>query len=208
MAAYLAHRRLGGSSLFNNLHRPVCCLSVAPSVTRSLNTNTQMTKIDRDLDVERRSHGISRRSDMPSFLDAFDPFSPTRSVSQLLNLMDQLMEIPFTSTPRGMGFGERRGWDVKEDENALHLKLDMPGLGKEDVKICVEGKTLVIKGEGEKDTGDEQSRRRYSTRIDLAPDLYKIDGIKAEMRNGVLKVTIPKVKEEERKDVMIQVNVE
>ena len=31
--------------------------------------------------------------------------------------------------------------------------------------------------------------------------MYKVDAIKAEMKNGVVKVIVPKVKEEERKDV-------
>ncbi|GAB4857096.1 Small heat shock protein, chloroplastic [Ancistrocladus abbreviatus] len=212
MASFLALRRLAGSSLFNNLHRPIRSLSVAPSITRSFNTNTQMTGVDeddRDLDSDRRSDRVSRRSDMPGFLsdNVFDPFSPSRSVSQLMNLMDQLMDNPFTSTQRGMGIGGRRGWDIKEDENALYLRMDVPGLGREDVKVYVEENTLIIKGEGEKETEDEQSRRRYSTRIGLTPNLYKIDGIKAEMKNGVLKVVIPRVKEDERKDVF-QVNVE
>lgn len=95
----------------------------------------------------------------------------------------------------------RRGWDVREDEDALQLKVDMPGLAKEDVKVSVEENTLIIKGEAEKETEEEEQRRRYSSRIDLTPKMYKIDGIKAEMKNGVLKVTVPKLKDEEKKDV-------
>nr|AFV46381.1 ACD-ScHsp26-like protein [Tamarix hispida] len=121
-----------------------------------------------------------------------------------MNLMDQMVDNPFLSSPRGLGSavgGIRRGWDAREDENALYLKMDMPGLGKEHVKVSVEENTLVIKGQGEKETEEEESRRRYSTRVDLTPNLFKTDGIKAEMKNGVLKVVVPKVKEEERKDV-------
>ncbi|GMH22770.1 hypothetical protein Nepgr_024613 [Nepenthes gracilis] len=213
MASSIALRRMAGSSLLNRLYRPIGCVSAAPSTTRTFNSNAQMTRVDDDdggLDVDRRSdRSFSRRRDVPSFLsDMFDPFSPTRSVSQLMNMMDQLMENPFVTVPRGMGaVGGRRGWDAKEDENALYLKMDMPGLGKEDVKISVEENTLIIKGEGETESEEEERRRRYSARIDLTPNLYKIDGIKAEMKNGVLKVFIPKVKEDERKDV-VNVNIE
>lgn len=139
-------------------------------------------------------------------VDVFDPFSPTRSLSQVLNLMDQLMENPFVAASQGLGAGSMRGWDVKENKDALHIKMDMPGVPKENVKVLVEENTLIIKGEVEKESEDEEPRR-FTSRLDLPPNLYKLDSIKAEMKNGVLKVVVPKVKEEERKDVY-QVPVE
>ncbi|RRT62666.1 hypothetical protein B296_00043283 [Ensete ventricosum] len=86
----------------------------------------------------------------------------------------------------------------------------MPGLGKEQVKVWAEHNTLIIKGEGDKEAGEEGEEsvgRRYSSRIDLPPESYRMDQIRAEMKNGVLKVVVPKVKEEERKDVF-QVKIE
>lgn len=158
---------------------------------------------DRSVDVDRGSdRSISRSRDrFPGFADVFDPFSPTRSLSQVLNLMDQLMEDPFLAASRGVGAGSRRGWDVREDDNALYLRMDMPGLSKEDVKVSVEQNTLIIKGEAAKESEDEEDRRRFSSRLDLPANLYELNSIKAEMKNGVLKVAVPKVKEEERKDV-------
>lgn len=83
----------------------------------------------------------------------------------------------------------------------------MPGLDKEDVKVSVEQNTLVIKGEGAKESDDEESVRRYSSRIDLPEKIYKTSEVTAEMKNGVLKVVVPKVKEEARNDVF-QVKVD
>lgn len=135
------------------------------------------------------------------YAGAFDPFS-TRSVSQLLNLVDQLGEYsPIASS------GIRRGWDAKETADGLNLLLDMPGLGKEDVTVSVEQNTLIIKGEGQKESEDRDDRRRFSSRIDLPEKIYRTNEIKAEMKNGVLKVFVPKVKEEERNNVF-HVNVE
>lgn len=218
MASSLAFRRVANvsSPLANKLInlgalRP---LAAAPSAARSFNTsNTQMTATsfdqdDRSVDFQRRPEsGVSRRRDsFPSFFsDVFDPFSPPRNVRQLLNMMDQLMDIPFAES-RGFGPAaasrRREGWDVKEDENAVCIKMDMPGVDKGNVKITVEDDTLAIKGEAEKESEDEESRRRYSSRLALPPKLYKLDEIKAEMKNGVLKVIVPKVKEDERKDVL------
>ncbi|KAL2489657.1 23.6 kDa heat shock protein [Forsythia ovata] len=201
MASSFALRRaVGGAALFNRLLNPVRVCSVAPSATRSYNTNTQMTPYnedDRRFDVDRRSdRSVSRRGDefQTFFTDALDPFFPTRSLSQVLNMMDQFIDNPFMA-------GVKRGWDVREDNEALYLRVDMPGLDKDQVKVLVEQNTLVIKGEGEKESGDQEYGRRYSSRLDLPPNLYKLDEIKAEMKNGVLKVVVPKVKEEERKDV-------
>lgn len=115
--------------------------------------------------------------------------------------MDQFMENPFLAASRGMGAGLRRGWEVKETDDALNLRIEMPGLGKEDVKVTVEQNTLIIKGEGAKEEDDEESGKRYSSRIDLPEKLYMTNNIKAEMKNGVLKVVVPKVTEEERRDV-------
>ncbi|TKY49669.1 Heat shock 22 kDa protein [Spatholobus suberectus] len=57
-------------------------------------------------------------------------------------------------------------------------------------------------GEGAKEGEEEESARRYSSRIDLPNKLYKIDQIKAEIKNGVVKVVVLKVKEEERSNVI------
>ena len=142
-----------------------------------------------DLDCRRSLRGDDK---LPSiFSDGFDPFSPTRSLSQVLNLMDRMMDLPASART-----APRRGWDAREDADGLHLRIDMPGLGKEHVKVSAEsGGTLVIRGE------EEESGRSYNSRINLPENVFRLDGIKAEMKNGVLKVTVPKVKEEERKDV-------
>ena len=109
--------------------------------------------------------------------------------------MDQSMNNPFLSASHGIrASGVRRGWDARETKDSLLLRLDMPGLGKEDVKISVEQNTLTVKGEGAKESEEvEEGGRKFSSRIDLPEKLYKIDQIKAEMKNGVLKVIVPKM---------------
>ncbi|KAL8103202.1 23.5 kDa heat shock protein, mitochondrial-like [Apium graveolens] len=199
MASSLALRR--SASLFRNLLNSHA--RATPVASRFFNTNAQMTTFDdddrRDVDVDRRSdRSVNRRGDS-FFPDFFDPFAPTRSLSQMLNFMDQIAD-------RGLGpVTTHRGWDVKEDNEALKLRMDMPGIDKEKVKISVEQNVLIIKGEEDEAEGEEG--RRYSSRIELPQNVYKVDEIKAEMKNGVLKVRVPKVKEEERKDVF-QVKIE
>ncbi|KAG2242053.1 hypothetical protein Bca52824_096099 [Brassica carinata] len=213
MASSFALRRLLASTV-----APASRSFLRPqAASRLLNTNAVRSydggENERGVDVDRRSdRSVSRRGD-DFFTDVFDPFSPTRSISQVLNLMDQFMENPLLSASRGMGAsGARRGWDIKEKEDALHLRIDMPGLSREDVKLALENDTLVIRGEGKDvddggEEGGETGNRRFTSRIGLPEKMYKTDEIKAEMKNGVLKVVVPKMKEEERNDVrQIEVN--
>uniref|UniRef100_A0A5B7B780 SHSP domain-containing protein n=1 Tax=Davidia involucrata TaxID=16924 RepID=A0A5B7B780_DAVIN len=205
MASSLALKRLVSSNLLPKSLLTV--RSVTPTVqsaSRLFNTNAvrDYDDDDRSLDVDRRpDRSVSVRRIPNPFSDVFDAFSGTRNLSQILNTVDQLVDSPFLSASRGIGAGIRRGWDARETDDGLYLRVDMPGLGKENVKVSVEQNTLIIKGEGEKESEDEESARRYTSRIFLPEKLYKVDDIKAEMKNGVLKVVVPKVKEEERSDV-------
>ncbi|XP_078172923.1 mitochondrion-localized small heat shock protein 23.6 isoform X2 [Carex rostrata] len=219
MAALIASRRAHLSKLLEKLaSSPLRPVLAAPSITRSFNTNAQLREYDEDGHVDHRRHdgqdaSLSRRrgSDATSFpslfSDVFDPFNTTRSLSQVLNMMDQMFDNPFTAASRA-GFGNpKRGWDAREDNDAIYLRVDMPGLGKEHVKVWAEQNTLVIKGEGEKEPGEDEPSRKYGGRIDLPVEYCRMDQIKAEMKNGVLKVVVPKVKAEERKDVF-EVNIQ
>ncbi|XP_021286539.1 23.6 kDa heat shock protein, mitochondrial [Herrania umbratica] len=211
MASFLALKRLVSSNIVPSSMCVIRPIATAPYTSRLFNTNS-MREFDgdgdeRDLNDDRRHvRSLSRRGD-GFFSDVFDPFSPTRSLSQVLNMMDQFMENPFLSASRGMGGGLRRSWDAKETEDALNLRIDMPGLGKEDVKVSVEQNTLIIKGEAANESEDEETGGKYTSRIHLPEKIYKTDQITAEMKNGVLKVVVPKIQEEERSDV-IQVQID
>ncbi|XP_010482478.1 PREDICTED: 23.5 kDa heat shock protein, mitochondrial-like [Camelina sativa] len=202
MASSLALKRLLSFSIV-----PRSRSVLRPAVSsRLFNTNAVRNYEHGDERNHRSNRHVSRRGG-DFFSDMLDPLIPTRSLSQMLNFMDQISEFPLVSAAatRGMGAsGVRRGWDVKEKDDALHLRIDMPGLSREDVKLALEQNTLVIKGEGKTEEGDDVSGdegRRFTSRIGLPEKVYKTDEIKAEMKNGVLKVMIPKIKEDEHNNV-------
>ncbi|CAM0913741.1 unnamed protein product [Alopecurus aequalis] len=151
------------------------------------------------VDAAAGDRRLARDLTVPSFFsqDMLDRLGVPKSLGGLLDLT----EDGLSSVAPG------RGWSVaKEDGEAVYLKVPMPGLGKEHVKVSAEKNNVVIKGEGVKDPwdgdkGDATAAPRYNRRIELPVGAFKMDKIKAAMKDGVLRVTVPKVKEEERKDV-------
>nr|CAI96508.1 23.1kDa heat-shock protein [Triticum monococcum] len=137
--------------------------------------------------------------------DVLDPLGALTSMARLLSLMEDVAAQTGLSTAAGAGASRLGRWVAKEDDDAVYLKVPMPGLTKEHVEVRADKNILVIKGEGEKqpwDGDDDSAVPRYNRRIEVpAADAYKMDKTKAEMKNGVLWVTMLKVKEEERTDV-------
>lgn len=177
---------------------------------RSLATDAVKYRPEGDSSIEddRESRRVSetRREGFPNVFE--DPFYPLRS---LVFGLDQLFDNPFLASSRGTGDavrgGSRKPWEATEDRDTLYLRVDMPGLGKEDVNVYAEDNALVIKGESLSDAEFDGSGRKYSRRIEIPAKLYKLDQIKAQMKNGVLIVIVPKFTEEEAKNV-INVKVE
>ncbi|KAK1619987.1 hypothetical protein QYE76_025504 [Lolium multiflorum] len=215
MASMVASKRIPLARAMEKLLAARCAPGAGPVLRpvavagglRGYNSGAPLRRYEREESDDDARRGATRDVAVPGFFsDVFrDPFSAPQSLGRLLSLMDEVA----SPVSRAAAAPLRRGWSAKEDEEALHLRVDMPGLGKEHVKVWAEQNSLVIKGEGDKDSEEEEGAAapRYSGRVELAGDVYRMDQIKAEMKNGVLKVVVPKVKEEQRRDVF-QVNVD
>ncbi len=91
--------------------------------------------------------------------------------------------------------------DIKEDKNKIVFKTDLPGVDEKDIKVTIEDGTLMISGERkfEKETEKEnfhRVERRYGSfqRSFKLPETVDEDKISARYRNGVLELTLPKMK--------------
>jgi HSP20 family protein len=89
--------------------------------------------------------------------------------------------------------------DVVETDKEFEITAELPGLQEKDVQVNVADNVLTIKGEkkAEKEEKDKNYRmfeRSYGSfyRTLELPDGINADNIKANLSNGVLKVTVPK----------------
>lgn len=91
--------------------------------------------------------------------------------------------------------------DIAENDNALQVKVDLPGIKPEEVEINVTDDRLTIKGERkeESETEDEKTKvhrveRRYGSfyRSIALPPGTKAEEVEAESDNGVITITLPK----------------
>jgi HSP20 family protein len=112
--------------------------------------------------------------------------------------------------------GLRRGMvpaaDVCERADAYEIDIDVPGVKTGDIEIAVSGDTLTVRcevGAEQKEEGTQyySYERRHETfsRMFGLPAGVDPDGIAADMENGVLKITIPKTAETQKKIRKVEV---
>ncbi len=101
--------------------------------------------------------------------------------------------------------------DVKLADGKLVVTADLPGIKKEELKIEVTDKALVIEGERkfeekEEKEGYKRIERTYGkfARTIPLPDGAKIDVAKAELKEGVLTVTLPVAEAKKGRSVPVE----
>lgn len=101
--------------------------------------------------------------------------------------------------------------NVYETDTAFEVSAALPGMNKEDIEISFNSGVLNISGE--RKMNKEENGRRYhriesrfgqfSRSLPLPGDVVDQDKITANYENGVLNVTIPKVKDKAAKKIKI-----
>lgn len=134
-------------------------------------------------------------------LTRYSPFN----VDDFAGLMNQM----FADAPA-------RAWtpsiDIFESENDVVLKADLPGIKLEDIDIRLENGTLTLKGERkfekpETGKGYHRLERGYGAfaRVFTLPDSLDDARVKADYKQGVLSVTIPKKEVAKPRSIKVEV---
>ncbi|XAR49288.1 hypothetical protein NMG60_11032444 [Bertholletia excelsa] len=117
-----------------------------------------------------------------------------------------LEQTPFT-LPRDVGSVALARCDWKETTSEQVIAVDVPGVGKEDVKIEVEeNRVLRISGErkaepeveGEKWYRAERAAGKFWRQCRL-PANTDLDAMKAHLEDGVLRTRVPKLAEDKKR---------
>lgn len=103
--------------------------------------------------------------------------------------------------------------DVKERDNEYIVKTEMPGVNKEDISITMENGVLTISGEtrsekeekeGERVLRQERRYGKYVRSLRLGTQINE-KGVKANYKDGVLELILPKAEEVKPKKITVGV---
>lgn len=138
-------------------------------------------------------------------------FSPSVSVGDVFEdfdrIVDSMMRPTYANT---VGFVP--ACDISETKEHYMVSFDMPGVKKEDIKLEVQGNTLLIAGERQRELKESnedatlRSERVYGKfeRTFELPDSIDANKIEAHYDNGVLNVALPKAEAAKARTVQIQ----
>ena len=125
-------------------------------------------------------------------------WSPQRSV---FNNIDSWFDMVAPNFKNVTNDNWKPSFDISESNTVYKITVDLPGLDKNDISVDVSDSSLVISGEREKkETNkidynyDEIRYGKFERSFSLSDDCIQ-NKISANMKNGVLEVSIPKTKE-------------
>ncbi|AFY46490.1 molecular chaperone (small heat shock protein) [Nostoc sp. PCC 7524] len=136
---------------------------------------------------------------------------PFREIDTLQRQMNRLLERLMPTDG-----GERTGLafipaaELEETDDAVHLRLEVPGLESKDINVEATPEFIVINGERKTETKTEEGGMtrsefrygRFHREIPL-PCQIQNDKVQAEYKNGILRLTMPKAESERQKVVKV-----
>lgn len=144
----------------------------------------------------------------------WDPFA---DMAQLREQVNRLFEQSLTRT--GNEPMSVRTWapmvDIHETESAVVLDVEMPGIKPEEIDIQIVGDTLTIKGE--RKMAKEEKAKHY-VRVERAYGMFQRSftlgvpieqgSVRANYKDGVLEISLPKAEAIKPKQVKVEVQGE
>ena len=136
-------------------------------------------------------------------------------LTELRDEIDRLFESPLAEWARSSNL--LSGWtpalDIYEDKDNLFVKVELPGMKREDIDVSLHEGCLSVSGErkGESKHEDAEVYRaerffgRFQRTITL-PTPVAADKVKAQYKDGILTVTLPKTKRSRNTSTSTSIN--
>ncbi len=142
----------------------------------------------------------------------FDPFAEIRDLERKLL---GAVELPKNNSKEVANVNSFvPSVNTREDDKAYLIEVDLPGIKKEDIKVNIDQENNTLTISGERKFKDEIKKEDYYKiessygkfmRTFSLPDNINIDDIGAKTEDGILHLTLPKIKKEEKEVKEIQV---
>jgi HSP20 family protein len=131
------------------------------------------------------------------------------------NLFDDFWR-PVSAGRRGVSNGGAftPALDVTETDEAYRVRADLPGVKKDDLDISIQDGVLTINAETRYEDEKKESgrlirqERRYGkfVRSMRLGDAVDVDNVKADYKDGVLELVLPKAEQARPRRIDVQVN--
>jgi HSP20 family protein len=102
--------------------------------------------------------------------------------------------------------------DIAESDKAYEITAELPGMDEKNLEVKVANDTLTIRGEKKEEKEQKEkdyylSERSYGSfeRYFRVPDDVDVDKIEANLKNGVLRVVLPKKAEAQKPEKKVEV---
>jgi HSP20 family protein len=142
--------------------------------------------------------------------DLYDPWAELRNIQDEINSLFDLDRVPVTT-----GLFDRNvspAIDVAEGAADYTVTCELPGLEQKDIDVTIASNVLTIKGqkknEWEEKKGKSYKKESWSGSFQRTLPLpTSVDGekIKAELKDGVLMISLPKKQEAKPKQISVNV---
>src|SRR5262245_32586073 len=138
-------------------------------------------------------------------------WNPARELSNLEREMRRMFR--FTESGREEP-GSMAVWapavDIYETDNEVVVRVEVPGMDQKDFDIRVDNNVLTIRGERKMDQRvQEENYHRIESiygafvRSFTLPTTVDPDNVKAEYRNGILQITLPKKEQSKPRQIKV-----
>jgi HSP20 family protein len=135
-------------------------------------------------DRQPRTEAQTQRSDVLTLHDDFDRW------------LQRFLNDTWSSHPLGVSGSPRTpNVDVRDEGNAIVVRAELPGLGRDDVDLTIGAGGLIIRGEKREEKDEKNTfEARYMSFVETVPLPPDVDPAQADARvdNGVLTVRFPK----------------